>query len=242
MVIDSETTGAAFESGDLPNQSADEAVVGFRHLLSHWESWVLVIGVVAFLTTAITIQSFGPLMFNKAYHYTPGQAAAATANFWLINLIMLVPAGMFSDWLRVRKPITIVLSLIGFGLLYWWVKNFLPPLPFWETSLVSLVLGGILASAFIPWCAYYSEYLEDLSPALQATGWSFFQMVYRTWIAFSAPLLLWVAAHYGWQTWMWATVIGTALFIVSNLTVRGHWRPATAADASLQPAHATGGR
>jgi MFS family permease len=239
MVVDTESVGAAFESGDLPQESAEEAAAGFRQLLGHWESWVLVVGVVAFLTTAITIQSFGPLMFTKAYHYTNGQAAAATANFWLVNLVMLVPAGMFSDWLRVRKPITIVLSLAGVALLFWWVKNFFPPLPYWETGVISLVLGGLLASAFIPWCAYYSEYLEDLSPALQATGWSFFQMVYRTWIAFSAPLLLWIASHYGWQTWMWVTVIGTALFIVSNLAVRGHWRPATSA-AALQPAHAAG--
>jgi hypothetical protein len=43
-----------------------------------------------------------------------------------------------------------------------------------------LLLGGLVASAFIPWCALYSEYVEDLSPALQATGWSFFQLIRRT--------------------------------------------------------------
>jgi MFS family permease len=240
MVIDSETTGAAYESGDLPNESIEEAAAGFRQLLSHWESWILVIGVVAFLTTAITIQNFGPLMFTQAYHYPLSVADEVTARFWLINLIMLVPAGLFSDWLRVRKPITIVLSLIGVALLFWWVKNFFPALSPAETGMIALILGGVLASAYIPWCAYYSEFLEDLSPAIQATGWSFFQMVYRTWIAFSAPLLLWVAAHYGWQAWMWVTVAGSALFIVSNLVVRGHWRPATALNGSLQPAHAAG--
>jgi OPA family glycerol-3-phosphate transporter-like MFS transporter len=243
MVVDSETAGAAFESGEIPPEAAGHASEGFKQLLGKWESWVLVIGVVAFLTTAITIQTFGPLMFTQAYHYTKHDAAAATAKFWLINLVMLVPAGFFSDWLRVRKPITIVLSLAGLALLFWWVKNFLPPLSPAETGLVTLVLGGLLAAAYIPWCAYFSEYLEDLSPALQATGWSFFQMVYRTWIAFSAPLLLWVSSHYGWQTWMWMTVIGTALFIASNLAVRGHWRPVSVASASpMQPAHAAGGR
>lgn len=242
MVVDSETTGAAFESGELPLESGD-AAAGFRQLLSHWESWVLVIGVVAFLTTAITIQNFGPLMFTQAYHYSPAVADRVTARFWFINLVMLVPAGLFSDWLRVRKPITIVLSLVGLAILFWWVKNFFPPLPPAETGLIALVLGGVLASAYIPWCAYFSEFLEDLSPAIQATGWSFFQMVYRTWIAFSAPLLLWVAAHYGWQTWMWVTVVGGALFIASNLAVRGHWRPAGSPVVSgMQPAHAAGGR
>lgn len=243
MVVDSETVGAAYESGELPAEAGEMAAAGFKQLLSHWESWVLVIGVVTFLTTAITIQNFGPLMFAQAYHYSPAVAARVTARFWLVNLLMLVPAGLFSDWLRVRKPITIVLSLVGVGILFWWVKNFFPPLPAAETGIIALILGGVLASAFIPWCAYYSEFLEDLSPAIQATGWSFFQMVYRTWIAFSAPLLVWVAARYGWQTWMWVTVAGGVLFIVSNLAVRGHWRPARSVVSGLQQsAQAAGGR
>ena len=66
-------------------------------------------------------------------------------------------------------------------------------------------------------------------------------MIYRTWIAFSGPLLLWVAAHYGWDKWMWVTVAGTGIFLVSQLAIRGHWRPVTAtAPAAGQAAHAAG--
>ncbi|HJU29589.1 MAG TPA: MFS transporter, partial [Candidatus Binataceae bacterium] len=92
MVIDSEGTGEAFESGDVPHAQPGSAMAVFGQLLSRWEIWVLVVGVVAFLTTAITIQTFGPLMFVEAYHYKPAEAAAMTANFWLLNLVMLVPA------------------------------------------------------------------------------------------------------------------------------------------------------
>ncbi len=241
MVMDSEAEGSAYESGDPVSQVPGTAMGAFKTLLGRWESWVLVIGAVAFLTTAITIQTFGPLMFTEAYHYTPAQAASAAANFWLINLIMLVPAGLFSDWLRVRKPITVVLTGVSLLLLLWWVRNFFPPLSPAALGAITLILGATLASAYIPWCAFFSEYLEDLSPALQATGWSFFQMIYRTWIAFSGPLLLWVAAHYGWDTWMWAMVGGAAIFLLSQLAVRGHWRPATAtAPAAGQAAHAAG--
>jgi sugar phosphate permease len=241
MVMDSEAEGSAYEAGEPVSQVPGTATAAFKMLLGRWESWVLVVGVVAFLTTAITIQTFGPLMFTEAYHYTPAQAAAATAKFWLINLVMLVPAGLFSDWLRVRKPITVVLTGVSLLLLLWWVRNFFPALSPRALSAITLILGATLASAYIPWCAFYSEYLEDLSPALQATGWSFFQLVYRTWIAFSGPLLLWVAAHYGWDKWMWVTVAGTALFIVTQLTVRGHWRPANSTIAVAgRTAHAAG--
>ncbi len=241
MVMDSEAEGSAYESGEPVSQVPGTATAAFKMLLGRWESWALVLGAVAFLTTAITIQNFGPLMFTEAYHYTASQAAAATANFWLINLIMLVPAGLFSDWLRVRKPITVTLTGVSLLLLLWWVRNFFPPLSPAALGAITLILGATLATAYIPWCAFFSEYLEDLSPALQATGWSFFQMVYRTWIAFSGPLLLWVAAHYGWDTWMWAMVGGTALFLVALLAIRGHWRPAiSAAPATGQAAHAAG--
>jgi len=240
-VMDSEAEGSAYEAGEPMAQVPGTATAAFKMLLGRWESWALVVGAVAFLTTAITIQTFGPLMFTEAYHYTPAQAAGATANFWLINLIMLVPAGLFSDWLRVRKPITVVLTAISLLLLIWWVRNFFPPLSPSALGAITLILGATLASAYIPWCAYFSEYLEDLSPALQATGWSFFQMIYRTWIAFSGPLLLWVAVRYGWDRWMWVMVAGTGIFLVSQLAVRGHWRPAgTAAQVLGQAAHAAG--
>jgi MFS family permease len=241
MVMDSEAEGSAYESGEPASQVPGTAAAAFKMLLGRWESWALVVGAVAFLTTAITIQTFGPLMFTQAYHYTPAQAASAAANFWLINLVMLVPAGLFSDWLRVRKPITVVLTGVSLLLLLWWVRNFFPPLPPRQLGAITLILGAVLASAYIPWCAFFSEYLEDLSPALQATGWSFFQMIYRTWIAFSGPLLLWVSRHYGWDSWMWAMVAGSAIFLVSQLAVRGHWRPAhVAAAPSGQPAQAAG--
>jgi hypothetical protein len=52
---------------------------------------------------------------------------------------------------------------------------------------------------------------------------------------------LWVAAHYGWDKWMWVTVAGTGVFLVSQLAVRGHWRPVGAtAPATGQAAHAAG--
>ena len=119
-------------------------------------------------------------MFEQAFGYDHATADRLSADFWLLNLIMLVPAGIFSDWLGVRKPVSIILACVTLALLVWWTRNFYPPLSANALSWVMLLLGGLVASAFIPWCALYSEYVEDLSPALQATGWSFFQLIRRT--------------------------------------------------------------
>ena len=269
MVMDSETMGAAYESGEAAPETPAPEVTGsamhaFSQLLGKWEVWILVAGVVAFLTVPMTIQTFGPLMFEQAFGYDHATADKAAANFWLLNLVMLVPAGWFSDRLRVRKPVTLVMTLVMFGLLVWWASNFYPPLSPAGVGIITLLAGGIVASAFIPWCALYSEFIEDISPALQATGWSFFQLIFRTWVAFSAPLLTWLTAHIarreavanhlsvpdmrawsiGWGTWLDVMVVGTVIFVTSLFIVRGGWKPVIASSAAPQgaPAHAAGGR
>jgi hypothetical protein len=196
MVLESETTGEAFESGDLPHEAPATAMSAFNRLLSRWEVWLMVCGVVAFLTVAITIQTFGPIMFEQAFGYDHATADRLASYFWLLNGVMLVPAGVLSDWLGVRKPLSILLGILTLAILVWWTRHFYPPLSANALAGVTILLGAIAAAAFIPWTALYSEFVEDISPALQATGWSFFQLIYRTWVAFSAPLLTAVTAHY----------------------------------------------
>ena len=241
-----ESASEAFESGDLGGIAPTTAMAGFGQLLGRWESWPLVLGCVAFLTVAITIQNFGPLMFHQAYNFSGPEAARITAKFWFANLVMLVPAGYLSDKLRVRKPLSLLLSAVTLGILVWWFRNFYPPLSQHSLELVTLLLGGISATAFIPWCALYSEYLEDVSPALQAIGWSFFQMAYRIWIAISVLLLPYVTRVYGWQVWMEGMIVGVVIFMGSLLVLRGYWRPATLVPPTAAPhgapAHAAGGR
>ena len=264
MVVQSESVGEAFESGDLPHETPGTAMSAFGQLLGRWQVWLMVVGVVAFITVAITIQSFGPIMFEQAFGYDHATADRLAEKFWLLNGIMLVPAGLFSDWLGVRKPISIVLACVTLAILVWWTNHFYPPLTANALGWVTLVLGGIAAAAFIPWTALYSEYVEDISPALQATGWSFFQLIYRTWVAFSAPVLTAVTAHYalseavarhlakpdlrawsiGWATWMDVIMAGTVVFVLSLFALRGFWKPATSSQVTGHgaPAHAAAGR
>jgi hypothetical protein len=263
MVRYSESTGETFESGDMPGEAPGTAMASFGQLLGRWEVWLMVMGVVAFITIAITIETFGPLMFEQAFGYDHATADRLAADFWLLNLIMLVPAGIFSDWLGVRKPVSIVFACVTLALVVWWTRNFYPPLSASALSWVMLILGGLVACAFIPWCALYSEYVEDLSPALQATGWSFFQLIRRTWGAFFAPVLTTVTFHIahfeaiahqltkpdarawsiGWATWMDVIIAGTVLWVLSLFALRGFWRPAVSSQVADRraPAHAAGG-
>ena len=66
-------------------------------------------------------------------------------------------------------------------------------MPAGEMKIVATLLGGFLAIGYVPWAAQFSETLEDVSPALQATGWAFFGFAARGWVAISAPIALTVA-------------------------------------------------
>src|SRR5260370_39863482 len=119
LVMDSETMGAGYESGEAAREPPAPEVTGSAmhacsQLLGKWEVWILVAGVVAFLTVPMTIQTFGPLMFEQAFGYDHATADKAAANFWLLNLVMLVPAGSFSDRLRGRKPGTLGITVVKF--------------------------------------------------------------------------------------------------------------------------------
>lgn len=76
-----------------------------------------------------------------------------------------------------------------------------------------------LTIAYVPWAALFSETLEEISPAPQATGWAFFGLVARLWVAISAPLMLFIAARHGWGTWMWVCLGGVICYIASLVLV-----------------------
>jgi hypothetical protein len=62
--------------------------------------------------------------------------------------------------------------------------------------------------------------LKDISPALQATGWAFYGLVARAWVAISTPLMLIIAVHYGWAVWMKFALAAFILFGIAMLFTR----------------------
>jgi len=97
----------------------------------------------------------------------------------------------------------------------WWIPTFGRELPRATMVTVASLMGCFLAIAYVPWAAQFSETLEDVSPALQATGWAFFGLAARAWVAISAPLSLYVAVHYGWGEWVKVALGGMIVYIVA---------------------------
>ncbi len=215
-------------AAELPASSRE----AFAWLLKHPEVWLLVIGITANLTLYFAIQAFGPLMFTEAYGYSPAVAAGMNANFWFTNLAVLIIVGWISDRLESRKPIAIIGGVLSAALMALWIPTFGHHLPPRTVATIATLMGCFLAIGYVPWAAQFSETLEDVSPALQATGWAFFGLVARVWIAVSAPLTLYVAVRHGWSAWIEVSLVGMVLYVIAMILSRGRFAAARPVEAS----------
>ena len=150
------------------------------------------------LALYIAIQVFGPLMFTESFHYTPGEAAAMNSWFWGGNVVALIFVGMISDGLQMRKPISILGAILTCILLAWWIPTFGEALPRGLMQDRRDDARICLAILSVPWAAQYSEALEEISPAIQATGWAFYGLATRAWLAISVPVMIIIAG----EIWM----------------------------------------
>ncbi|HYB91994.1 MAG TPA: MFS transporter [Candidatus Binataceae bacterium] len=193
----------------------------YARLLSHAEVWLLAIGVMAFLMFYMMVTTLGPLMFSEAFHYSPGDAARLNANFWLADAASLIVFGWVSDRLQIRKPIAIFGAILSTIITIYWIPFFGHTPPERTLAWLAAILGACMAMAYIPWAAQYSETLEEISPALQATGWAFFNLVGRVWGVGMSPLSLYVVSRYGWASWIKVCAGGIVFYIVAMALSRG---------------------
>jgi MFS family permease len=213
-----EAEGRAPRGSEMPSGTFD----AFARLLQHYEVWLMVIGIAANLTLYFVIQPFGSLMFMQAFHYTAAEAASMNSYFWAANMLTLIITGVISDRFQIRKPIAILGGVLVCGLLIVWIQSFGSTMPRATVALIASTLGCFLAIGYVPWSAQFSETLEDISPALQATGWAFFALIVRIWLAVTAPMSLYLAQRYGWALWIKISLVGMAIYVVSMVLTRPH--------------------
>ena len=217
---------------ELPASTRD----AYARLLKHLEIWLLVIGIQLFLILYTAIQAFGPLIFTDAFHYAAADAARLTSYFWLFNIASLLLAGFVSDRLQLRKPIAILGAVLVAALTAYWIPMFGHAQPERTLAIVASMMGCFLAIAYVPWAAQFSETLEDISPALQATGWAFFGLVARATGAITAPVSLYVAVHHGWGAWIWVSACAMIGYIIAMSLSQGRFYRAAKAAVAVETA------
>ena len=107
--------------------------------------------------------------------------------------------------------------------------------------IVATLLGICLAILSVPWAAQYSESLEEISPAIQATGWAFYGLSTRAWLALSVPAMVIVAGKYGWAAWLKFSLASFVFYGIAMLFTHPGKVPAhaTSAKPEAKPQPAT---
>jgi MFS family permease len=141
-----------------------------------------------FLVIYYTAVGFFTIYFTTIQGYSLSQANGLGNWFWAFDAIVLVITGIVSDRLRVRKPFMIV-GAIGSSIM---TVVFLsqPPGTSYTTFVVILsLLAAMLAVAYAPWMASFTETVEKHNPALTATGLAVWGWIIRIVVAVSIFVL-----------------------------------------------------
>ncbi|MED1793003.1 MFS transporter [Brevibacillus nitrificans] len=215
--------------GSTEREDAMTPLQNLRLAMKQKHIWALAIGCTFFLMLYLTLASYGPLILVQAFGYTPARAAFVSQFFWLFSLVTLIVSGYISDKLQLRKLMSLI-GVIGMIVVMGiWIMTIHRPIS--ESSMIFLIslMGGSLGFAYSPWMALYSENLEDIHGGIQASGWAVWSFVLRIYAIISAIPLNLIAVRYGWDTWLWITMMGAILYIPLLCMGKGPWfkRPLT---------------
>ena len=136
---------------------------------------------------------------------------------------------VISSMMRVRKPLLLIGTIrLGIVTLLFISRTGQPTSAALMTVLLALI-GICISITFVPWVAAYTETVEDINPALVATGIAVEVFISRC-VAVIAILALPVVVGngQGWGMWWWFCIAGQVIFLPTILTTSGQWNPARA--------------
>jgi sugar phosphate permease len=188
-------------------------------------------GISVFLLIYYAAVGFFPLYLSSIFGFTVAQANGLVSVFWLVNVAAAILIGFVSDRTLVRKPYmlagciaTIIVTILFIGMIGVPTSSGL--------MIIFLSLFGItMAVGYVTWMAAYTETIEDINPALVATGMAVEGFILRMVVVLSTLAFSFVVtnAQNGsqWATWWWVCIAGLIVFLPTIFVVSGYWRPAS---------------
>lgn len=147
--------------------------------------------------------------------------------FWGLQAIVIIPAGILSDRLHIRKLPMIAWSVVTF--IPTAFLTFLGNLSYVDMIPIFAVSGASMGASYTSWIASVTEEAEGLEPglvgsALAAVNWS------NRLAAIAAFLLVpriigTPPTASGWEWWMIVCLAGTAVFCIFASYITGPWLP-----------------
>jgi MFS family permease len=186
------------------------------------------IGYPLYQLMVVTVITFFPLYLSSSAGFPLSQADAMLSAFWVMYGGAALLVGVISDLTRVRKPYILLGctgTMIATLLL---VANTGHPASSLLVIIVLCLLGISNGITGVSWTAGFTEMVEQVNPALVATGLSvlgFFQRFFAVVVFLALPQVI---SRQGWTMWWWLCIMGMVLFLPTIFLMGGRWNPTRA--------------
>jgi MFS family permease len=188
-------------------------------------------GISVFLLIYYAAVGFFPLYLSSIFGFTVAQANGLVSVFWLVNVAAAIIIGFVSDRTLVRKPYMLAGCITTIIVTILFISRIGAPTSS-GLMIVFLSLFGItMAVGYVTWMAAYTETIEDINPALVATGMAVEGFILRMVVVLSTLAFSFVVTNAQdgsqWATWWWVCIAGLIVFLPTIFVVSGYWRPAS---------------
>jgi sugar phosphate permease len=209
----------------------------WRQMLN-WRLVISALGISLYLLIYFAAVGFFPLYLTSIFKYTPAQANGLVSVFWLVNVFAAIIIGFISDKTLVRKPYMLGGCITTIIVTYIFITRIGVPTGS-GLMIVFLSLFGItMAVGYVTWMAAYTETIEDINPALVATGMAVEGFILRMIVVISTLAFSFVVTNAGngaqWATWWWVCIGGLVVFFPTIFVVSGYWSTSRTRAAAAQ--------
>ncbi len=213
----------------------------WRQML-HPRLMVSALGISLYLLIYYAAVGFFPLYLSSIFKFTVAQANGLVSVFWTVNVIAAIVIGFVSDRTLVRKPYMLIGCLATIIVTFLFISRIGVPTGAALMTVFLSLFGITLAVGYVTWLAAYTETVEDINPALVATGLAVQGFILRAVVVLSTLAFSFVVRNQfdgsQWATWWWVCIAGLVVFLPTIFVASGYWRPARVRAAVIQKRNA----
>lgn len=185
-------------------------------------------GIGVYLLIYYAAVGFFPLYLTSIFGYTTSEANGLVSIFWLVNVVAAIVIGFISDKTLVRKPYMLAGCIATIIVTILFISRIGVPTGSGLMVVFLSLFGITMAIGYVTWMAAYTETIEDINPALIATGMAVEGFILRMVVMLSTLAFSFVVTNdtdgAQWGTWWWVCIAGLVVFFPTIFAVSGYWR------------------
>jgi sugar phosphate permease len=190
---------------------------------------VSALGVSVFLLLYFAAVAYFPIYLNTIFKFPLALANGLLSIYWVCDVLASIVTGLVSDRLKVRKPFMLYGTIANFFVIVFFISRIGQPTSATLMGIICALLGLTGPVAYVGWMAGYTETVEDVNPALVATGIAVWGFIVRAVVVISSLAFSFVVVNIQvgsqWATWWWVCIGGGILFIPTIFLTNGYWSP-----------------